>query len=100
MREVRIHIPESDVEEIISLAFDCGISSVSLNPEERRRASGENTRMIALEVATSTPRARGFIAAVRHSPRYDSEKCTINVKSPRSIINGEALKEITHPRLE
>jgi uncharacterized membrane protein len=56
--------------------------------------------MVVLEVATSTPKARGSIAAVLHSPRYNSKNYTINVKAPRSIIGSEALKEITHPRLE
>src|SRR5256885_1950399 len=99
MREVRIHIPENDVEEIARLAFEAGISSVSLNPEERRRATGESAHMVALEAATSTPNARRFIAAVLLSPRYDSSKYTINVKSPRSIISTEPITDITDPRL-
>lgn len=100
MREVRIHIPEADVKAIAALAFEAGISSVSLNPEELRHANGESKRTIALEAATSTPKARRFVDAVLKAPCYDASKYTINVKSPRSIISGERLKEITHPRLE
>src|SRR5436190_6784651 len=100
MREVRIHVPETDVDEISGLAFDSGVQSVSVHPEERRRAGGERQRTIALEAATSTPKARKFIAAVLRSPRYDPATYTINVKSPRAIISSETLKEITRPRLE
>jgi hypothetical protein len=100
MREVRIHLPEGDVEEIARLAFAVGIRSVSLNPEQRRHASGKNFQTIALEAATSTPKARRFIDSVLKARCYDPAHYTINVKSPRSIISDEPREEITHPRLE
>jgi hypothetical protein len=64
------------------LAVECGISSFSINPGEWRLSSGESTRMVVLEVATSTPKRIGFIAVVLHSPRYNSKNYTINVKAP------------------
>jgi hypothetical protein len=100
MREVRIHLPEADVDEIAQIAFAAGISSLSLNPEERRKAGGETSRIIALEAATSTPKAHQFIAAVLDAPCYERSKYTINVKSPRSIVSSEEIREITLPRLE
>jgi hypothetical protein len=69
-------------------------------PRGMALSSGESTRMVVLEVATSTPKRAAL------SPSYSILLATTRritpstSRRPRSIISSEALKEITYPRLE
>ncbi len=100
MRLVKITAPNDTGADIAKIAFSVGIKQVSVQKIESHSSSGEIKTKDAVDIETSTPKAKRFLDALLQSDFYDAEKISIAVRQPRSIISGESLRELTKPLVE
>jgi hypothetical protein len=100
MRLVRVKAPEGGGEGVAQVAFEAGISQVTTHQQEVRRANGERETKDVIDVETATPKAKVFLDALMAAPFFDSEKYSIAVRQPRSIVGREKPPEITRPLVE
>ena len=100
MRLVKVSAPEGSAERVAQVAFDVGISQVTIQQQEVRRVSGERETIDAIDVQTATPKAKAFLDALMAAPFFDNEKYSIHVRQPRSIVGREEPREITWPLVE
>jgi hypothetical protein len=100
MRLVRVKAPEGSGEEVARVAFAAGISQVTTQQQEVRRANGERETKDVIDVETATPKAKAFLDALMASPFFEAEKFSIAVRQPRSIVSREKPPEITWPLVE
>ncbi len=100
MRLVKITAPNNTGADIAKIAFSVGIKEVSIQKSETHSSSGEIQTKDAVDIQTSTPKAKRFVDALLASDFYNQEEFTINTRQPRSIISGESLRELTEPLVE
>ncbi len=97
MRLVKITSPQSKGTDVAQIAFSVGIEQASIYQIESHNADGKTQIKDTVDIETSTPKAKHFIDALLQSDFYDSEKFSIAVRQPRSIISGDSLRELTKP---
>jgi hypothetical protein len=100
MRLVKVSAPEGSSEQVAQVAFAVGISQVTTQQQEVRRANGERETKDVIDVQTATPKAKAYLDALMSAPFFDSEKYSINVRQPRSIVGREKPPELTRPLVE
>lgn len=100
MRLVKINAPEGKGADIANIAFSVGIKEISVQRIESHSSTGEIKTKDAIDIQTSTPKAKRFVDALLTSDFYNQEDFTINTRQPRSIISGESLRELTKPLVE
>jgi hypothetical protein len=97
VRIVQVKGPEGKAEPIAQLAFDAGISEVSIRQQQTQRRGQAPVRSDVVEVSTSTPLARAFVDALTAAPFFDRQDYTILVREARSILSHEKLFNLTVP---
>src|SRR3954470_12936464 len=97
MRLVKITGPKGRGPEIAKIAFDCGISDVSIQTVEQHKPNVKPIPKEAVDMKVSTPEGRAVIEAVMRAPFYNRDEYTIDIREPRSILKGESVREITRP---
>ena len=100
MRLVKITGPNNTGPAVAKIAFSVGIKEVSVQKAESHKASGEIETKDAVDIQTSTPKAKHFIDALLQADFYNQKEYSIAVRQPRSIISGESLRELTRPLVE
>ena len=100
MRLVKITGPNNTGPAVAKIAFSVGIKEVSVQKAESHKASGEIETKDAVDIQTSTPKAKHFIDALLQADFYNQKEYSIAVRQPRSIISGESLRELTRPIVE
>lgn len=100
MRLVKVNAPQGKGKEVVRLAFDVGISQVSIQQAEVHHADGKRETKDMVDVQTATPTAKSFVDAVMSSPFFNRQEYSINVRQPRSIISHEETAKLTSPLAE
>lgn len=97
MRLVKVSAPRGKAGDIARLAFEQGISDVTLQQVQQQKAGGSPEPRDTVDAKVSTGQGRAFVDAVIAAPFYDRETYTIEIREPRSILKGTATRDITHP---
>ncbi|MBA2494979.1 MAG: hypothetical protein H0V31_09835 [Acidobacteria bacterium] len=100
MRLVKINAPQDKGADISKIAFSVGISQVSVFQVEVLRDDGNRETKDAVDIETSTPKAKRFVDALLEADFYNSTDYSINIRQPRSIISKESFRELTKPLVE
>jgi len=100
VRLVKITGPNNTGPAVAKIAFSVGIKEVSVQKAESHKASGEIETKDAVDIQTSTPKAKHFIDALLQADFYNQKEYSIAVRQPRSIISDENLRELTKPLVE
>ena len=100
MRLVRVKAPEGRADEVARVAFDAGISQVTVHQQQVRRENGERETKDVIDVETATPKAKTFLDALMAAPFFDSEQYSVAVRQPRSVVGRERPPELTRPLVE
>ncbi len=100
MRLVKISAPADKTTDIAKTAFSCGIGEVSIHHIEVVRKDENPERKAAIDVETSTPKAKRFVDALLAADFYRAEDYSIIIRQPRSIFSRENLRELTKPLVE
>ena len=100
MRQVTVASPSGKGVEVAKIAFDAGISAVSLNEVRVLEADGSETSKDRIEIETGTALAKAFVDQLTVAPFFDREHYTVAVRQPRSIISSESLSILTRPLVE
>ena len=86
MRLVRVTAPKGKGPEIAKIAFQCGISDVSIHQVEQHKPGSTPAVKDAVDMHVATPDGRSVVEAVVRAPFYDREEYSIDVREPRSIL--------------
>jgi hypothetical protein len=97
MRLIKINAPAGKGADIAKIAFSVGIEQVSVQKAESYSSSGEIENKDAVDIQTSTPKAKHFIDALLQSDFYNQEDYSIAIRQPRSIISSDSLRQLTKP---
>src|SRR6185503_10302634 len=100
MRQVTVSSPSGKGVEVARVAFDVGISEVSINEVRRLSADGSEAFKDKVEIETGTALAKAFIDNVTTESFFDPADYSIAVRQPRSIISGERLRILTRPLVD
>ncbi len=97
MRLVRVNAPHGKGADVAQIAFSVGINQASVFQVESHRSESEPQTKDAVDIETSTPKAKRFVDALLAADFYNPTDYTINIRQPRSIISKESLRELTPP---
>src|SRR3954453_14595810 len=97
MRLITVRAPEGHGDAVIGIAFDTGISEVSLHHAQVRRAQESSAQQEVIEIETSTPKAKDFIEALMVAPFFDPTQYALSIRHPRSLIGQEHPESETYP---
>lgn len=97
MRLVKISAPEGNSENIAQIAYSVGIKQVSVQRSEVLRENETAEIREAVEIETSTPKAKRFVDALLAADFYNPQTFTVAIRQPRSIISRESFRELTEP---
>jgi len=97
MRLVRINAPQGKGADIARVAFSVGVNQASVFQVESHRSEGEPQTKDAVDIETSTPKAKRLVDALLAADFYNPSDYTVNIRQPRSIISKEGLSELTRP---
>jgi hypothetical protein len=97
MRLVKITGPKGRGQDIAQIAFECGISDVSIQTVEQHKPGAQPTVKETVDMELSTPQARAVVEALTRAAFYDRDEYSVEVRSARSILNRESVREITRP---
>jgi hypothetical protein len=100
VRQVSVTAPEGRGAGIAQMAFDVGISEVSINSVRLLAADGEEKTKDYVQIETATHLAKAFVESVTSSSFFNCDEYTITVRQPRSIISKQDLKTLTRPLVE
>jgi hypothetical protein len=100
VRQVTVTTPEGRGAGIAQIAFDVGISDVSINSVRMLTADGEEKTKDHVEIETATHLAKVFVENLTTSSFFNCDEYTITVRQPRSIISKQDLKTLTRPLVE
>jgi hypothetical protein len=100
LRQVTVTTPEGKGVEIAQIAFDVGISDVSISPVRLLKADHSEHIKDHVEVETATHLAKAFVERVTTSSFFSCDHYTVTVRQPRSIISSQDLKTLTRPMVE
>jgi hypothetical protein len=97
MRLVKVSAPRGKGADIARLAFEQGISDVTLQEVEQQKAGQAPEPRDTVDAKVSTPQGKAFIDAVLSAPFFDRHKYAIEIREPRSILKATPTREITRP---
>jgi hypothetical protein len=97
MRLVKFTVPKGRGKDVARIAFDCGISAVSVHDVEQLKAGAEPKSKEAVDMKASTAQCRAVVEAVVRAPFYDRHECAMDIREPRSFLNDMHTREITYP---
>lgn len=100
MRLVKVTAPNNMGANVAKIAFSVGIKEVSVQKAESHSSTGEIETKDAIDIQTSTPKAKRFVDALLQADFYNQNEYSIALRQPRSIISGESLRELTKPLVE
>ncbi len=100
MRLVKVSAPTDKSTDITKIAFSCGIGEVSIHHIEVVRKDENPETKAAIDVETSTTKAKRFVDALLAADFYRAEDYSIIIRQPRSIFSRENLRELTKPIVE
>jgi hypothetical protein len=100
LRQVTVTTPEGKGADIAQIAFDLGISDVSINPVRLLKADRSETTKDHVEIETATHLAKEFVERLTTSEFFDCRQYSITVRQPRSIISNQDLATLTRPLVE
>jgi hypothetical protein len=100
MRQVTVASPAGKGVEVARVAFEVGISEVSINEVRRLSADGSEAFKDKVEIETGTALAKTFVDAVITAPFFDPDDYSIAVRQPRSIVSSARLRILTRPLVE
>lgn len=100
MRLVKVQAPEGQGAAVVQVAFDVGISHVSVRQEQVHRPDQRPETKDVVDVEVATPIAKAFIDAVMTAPFFDPTAYSLNVRQPRSIVSREHPAQLTWPLVE
>ncbi len=100
MRLVKINAPQGKGADVAKIAFSVSIKEVSVQKAESHSSSGEIETKDAVDIQTSTPKAKRFVDALLQSDFYNQEEYSIAMRQPRSIISNDSLRDLTKPLVE
>src|SRR5688500_12663288 len=97
MRLVKVQAPQGQADAVAQVAFDVGISQVSMRQEQVCRPNQPKEVKDVVDLDVSTPEAKAFIGALTAAPFFDRQHYSIAVRQPRSIFSRRDLKDLTRP---
>ena len=97
MRLIKISAPAGKGADVARLAFDCGITTVSIHQTEEHRPGAKPKEKDVVDMRVATPEARTMIAALVAAPFFDREEYSVDVREPRAILKAGTAREITRP---
>jgi hypothetical protein len=97
MRLVKVSAPRGKAADIARLAFEQGISDVTIQQVEQRKAGQPPEPRETVDAKVSTPQGKAFIDAVLSAPFFDRREYAIEIREPRSILKSTATRDITMP---
>jgi hypothetical protein len=100
MRQITISGPRGSARLIAQVAFDIGISEVSVAEKRVLTSDGSEETKDSVEIDTGTPLAKAFIDKFTGAPFFAREKFSIAVRQPRSLISREKLRRLIRPMVE
>ena len=100
LRQVTVTTPEGKGAEVAQIAFDAGISSVSINPVRLLKVNQAEQTKDHVEMETATHLAKEFVEKLTTSPFFDCDQYTVTLRQPRSIISKQDLRTLTRPLVE
>jgi hypothetical protein len=100
MRLVKVKAPEGKGREVAQIAFDAGISQVTFKQDEILKRDGSSEKKDAVDVQTSTPKAKAFVDSVMAAPFFNAQDYSIDIRQPRSVVSSEKPQRLTWPLAE
>jgi hypothetical protein len=100
LRQVTVTTPEGKGPDIAQIAFDVGISDVSINQVRLLAADKSDQTKDHVEIETATHLAKEFVERVTSASFFNGEQFTVTVRQPRSIISSQDLSTLTRPLVE
>jgi hypothetical protein len=100
LRQVTVTTPEGKGAEIAQIAFEVGISDVSISPVRLLKADRSESIKERVQVETATHLAKAFVERVTTSPSFSCDGYAVTVRQPRSIISNQDLTTLTRPLVE
>lgn len=100
MRLVKVNMPRGKSADVAQIAFSVGIEKVSVHQNEVLQENGNSESKEAVDIETSTPKAKHFVDALLAADFYNREDFLIAIRQPRSIVSKENLRELTKPLVE
>ena len=97
MRLVKVSAPRGKAADIARLAFEVGISDVTLQEAELQTPGQRPAPRATVDAKVSTSQGKAFVDALISAPFFDREEFAIEIREPRSILKSRPLREITHP---
>ncbi|MDQ4121580.1 MAG: hypothetical protein M3209_09055 [Acidobacteriota bacterium] len=100
MRLIKVSAPAGMGQQVAEIAFSAGIKNVSLRQEHDLTADGKSETKDALDMSTSTPKAKRFIDGLLNADFYNPDDYTISIRQPRAVISSENTRDLTRPLAE
>jgi hypothetical protein len=100
MRQITITAPHGSADSIAQIAFEVGISKVSVAERRVLNAEGPEERKDAIDLEVGTPQAKAFIDQLVSAPFFSRDSFSIAVRQPRALISHENLRRLTRPLVE
>ena len=97
MRLVKVSAPRGRAPDIARIAFEHGISEVTVQEAELQRTGGEIEPRDTVDAKVSTPQGKAFVDAVIAAPFFDRKRYTIEIREPRSILKATSTRDVTRP---
>jgi hypothetical protein len=97
MRLIKVSAPEGKGEQVAQTAFAVGIEKVSIQQVENHKADGKIEMKDAVDMETSTPKAKHFVDALLTADFYNQDDFSLSIRTPLSIVSGESMRELTKP---
>ena len=88
MRLIKVSAPAGAGERVAELAFSAGIKTVSIQQAQNLSADGKRETKDAVDMQTSTPKAKRFMDSLLAADFYNTEDYTLNVRAPRTIFSN------------
>ncbi len=97
MRLVKVSGPKGKGADISKIAFECGISDVSIHESTKLSSDSKPQPQDVVDMKVPTPQAKAFIDALLEAPFFDRKEYAIDIREPRSVLKSTSTREITQP---
>lgn len=100
MRLVKVTTPEGKGREVAQIAFDAGISQVTLSQDQILKSDGSSETKDSVDVKTATDKGKAFIDEVMAAPFFNTREYSIDIRQPRSVVSSDKPARLTWPLAE
>ena len=97
MRLVKVSAPRGRAADIARIAFEIGVSDVTIQEVTQRKSGGESEPRDTVDVKVSTSDAKAFVDGVLAAPFFNRGEYAIEIREPRSIVKSTSTRDITRP---